>query len=274
VRSQVTSDVCHSLPVHGDGIVATQSPDDVNQLAQRLACAVVVRNEVQQWWAEVESAIGAGQLTIRRTILPAISVPELRDWAYATTATLNPSTASALSEDIVSIARHVTEISGTDLVSVRIFTEAPTRRCGFHVDTVPVHAPPIGALRVYNGVTTEYVMPADVLGMGEFYRYLARRERLSRELDRLDIGYDRAVASLIEMDEAPSFLRDGATIRRVPSGATVFFKHVDVSRMWSPHPVSDCWIHRSPMRGKLRLVLNVAPTRPSRLTSRRREGHG
>jgi hypothetical protein len=141
----------------------------------------------------------------------------------------------------------------------RIFTEPPTRRCGFHVDTVPPQAPTVGALRVYNGASTEYVEPADVRGMTVFYGYLSRRERLSRALGRAEQGGDgaRATALLVElvaMDDRPDFLRPGATVRQVPAGSPVLFKHVDIRSHWSAHPVRHAWVHRSPVAGTPRLV--------------------
>jgi hypothetical protein len=147
-------------------------------------------------------------------------------------------------------------------VMVRVFTEAPTRRCGFHVDTVPPHAPTTGAVRVYNGPTTEYVAGHDVRSMKDFYAYLSRRERMSREAGTRTCGdapARAALGALVAMDETPSFLRPHAPVHRVPSDATVYFKHIDVRRHWSPHPVTDVWIHRSPMQGPPRLVLNVSP---------------
>ncbi|MGW3448809.1 DUF1826 domain-containing protein [Streptomyces sp. NPDC001076] len=220
-------------------------------------CAVVLSpGDSAQWTAELADLVTAERLVIPRTTLTAVSLEEFTRWARAAAAGTPPAVAGPLVADMTGIVARVMDVAGTGRVMVRVFTEAPTRRCGFHVDTVPAQAPLVGALRVYNGSTTEYVEPEDVLGMTAFYAYLARRERLSRSTASGGAGLDE----LVGMDESPGFLRPGAVTHRVPCDATVYFRHLDVRRHWSAHPVTDTWIHRSPMHGQPRLVLNVSPT--------------
>ncbi|MFF0448783.1 hypothetical protein ACFYT4_20630 [Streptomyces sp. NPDC004609] len=247
------------------------------------------------WLDELARLVVTGRLVVPRTTLTAAALGDFTAWARSALAGAPPAVARPLLEDMAGIVGRVRVGAGNGPVLVRVFTEAPTRRCGFHVDTVPPDSPTVGAVRVYNGPTTEYVASGDVLGMADFYAYLSRRERLSRQaadlcrpdadaatetdtsdtsaypanaadtVDPADTGTDPATAAalgeLLAMDENPSFLRPGAPIHRVPDDATVYFRHIDVTRHWSPHPVSDTWIHRSPMRGGPRLVLNVSPTR-------------
>ncbi|MFI6284082.1 hypothetical protein ACIBCM_04855 [Streptomyces sp. NPDC051018] len=240
------------------------------------------------WLDELADLVVTGRLVIPRTTLTAAAPGDFTGWARSALAEAPPAVARPLLDDMAGIVGRVRQGAGGGPVLVRVFTEAPTRRCGFHVDTVPPNSPTVGAVRVYNGPTTEYVTSGDVLGMAEFYAYLSRRERLSRQAagvcrpdaytnadartkagggggaDR-DTGTDSAGAAalreLLAMDENPSFLRPGARVHRVPDDTTVYFRHIDVTRHWSPHPVHDTWIHRSPMRGGPRLVLNVSPTR-------------
>ncbi|MCK9931121.1 hypothetical protein MXD62_28940 [Frankia sp. Mgl5] len=256
----------------------------------------------------------SGQLVIPRTVLPAVTPEQLATWARTATLELPAPLATSLVDDMTAIARNVLhaalESAGgaghcarsradpPGRVNVRVFTEAPTRLCGFHVDTVPAGAPPVGALRVYNGPCTEYVEPSDVRDTESFYDYLARRERLSHHsprgaaadsdepahpwilgepadplgpdplVRRSELARERTHAALVVLDDMPSFLRTGAAVKTVPPDATVYFRHLDVRHMWSAYPVTRTWIHRSPMAGPTRLVVNIAlagrlPTRRS-----------
>ncbi|MGW1171574.1 hypothetical protein [Streptomyces sp. NPDC002550] len=250
---------------------------DIRHAADPEWCAVIVSpGHEEPWLQELSVAVTSGRLTIPRTVLPAVTLAELAAWGATVTAGLPGDVATALVDDMVAIAERVvhTDRASIERVQVRSFTESPTRRCGFHVDTVPAQAPVIGALRVYNGATTEYVEPCDVLSVTAFYDYLSRRERLSRVLDEPastgPVTAESAHAELTAMDEAPQFLRAGGVIRRVPERATVYFKHLDIRRHWSPHPLAEAWIHRSPMNGAPRLVLNVSPAQGSRPARSRR----
>ncbi|MFI1153952.1 hypothetical protein [Streptomyces sp. NPDC020817] len=227
-----------------------------------LSAVIVPDGRREPWLQELAELVAGERLVIPRTTLSSVTPDEFTGWAHTALAGSPASVAAPLVDAMAGILARVVDTAGTDKVMVRVFTEAPTRRCGFHVDTVPPQSPTVGAVRVYNGPTTEYVACEDVLGMGEFYTYLARRERLSRQAERerrADGPDGTALAELCAMDGNPSFLRPGAVVRRVPADATVFFRHLDVRRHWSVHPVTDVWIHRSPMRGMARLVLNVSP---------------
>ncbi|MFI5666358.1 hypothetical protein [Streptomyces sp. NPDC051704] len=233
-----------------------------------LSAVIVPDGRREPWLEELAELVAGERLVIPRTTLSSVTPDEFTGWAHTALAGTPASVAAPLVDAMAGILARVVDTAGTDKAMVRVFTEPPTRRCGFHVDTVAPQSPTVGAVRVYNGPTTEYVACEDVLGMGEFYTYLARRERLSRqaERERRADGPDgpdgpggTALAELCAMDGSPSFLRPGAVVRRVPADATVYFRHLDVRRHWSPHPVTDVWIHRSPMRGTARLVLNVSP---------------
>ncbi|MGW3199163.1 DUF1826 domain-containing protein [Streptomyces sp. NPDC001118] len=247
-------------------VLHTVRADDVARLTASGMCAVVLASQDGCPWAPaLADAVTAGRLVIPRTTLTAVGAEEFTAWVHSAVADAPAAVMGPLVADMTGIVTRVMEVTGVDRVMVRAFTEAPTRRCGFHVDTVPAQAPTVGALRVYNGATTEYVEPDDVLSTDAFNAYLSRRERLSRAA--VGAGIDdplagAARAELATMDESPSFLRSGAVIHRVPPDATVYFRHLDVRRHWSTHPVAEAWIHRSPMHGQPRLVLNVSPAQP------------
>ncbi|MFF4098675.1 hypothetical protein [Streptomyces sp. NPDC001903] len=246
------------------GVLHGATAADAARLAAdpALSAVIVPDGRREPWLQELAELVAGERLVIPRTTLPSVTPDEFAGWAHTALVVAPASVAAPLVDAMAGILARVVDTAGTDKAMVRVFTEAPTRRCGFHVDTVPPQSPTVGAVRVYNGPTTEYVACEDVLGMAEFYAYLARRERLSRQAERerrADRPDGSALAELCAMDGSPSFLRPGAVVRRVPADATVFFRHLDVRRHWSVHPVTDVWIHRSPMRGTARLVLNVSP---------------
>ncbi|MEU3689965.1 DUF1826 domain-containing protein [Streptomyces narbonensis] len=243
-----------------------------------LTAVIVTPGERPDWLDELAELVVSRRLVITRTALTAVSRDEFADWSRTALADTDRAVARPLLEDMTGIVEQVLAAADVKRVMVRVFTEAPTRRCGFHVDTVPPQAPTTGAVRVYNGPTTEYVSGDDVRSMKDFYAYLSRRERMSREAGPGTRGDGPARAApdpLIAMDETPSFLRPHAPVHRVPPDATVYFKHIDVRRHWSPHPVADAWIHRSPMQGPPRLVLNVSPAQSAPAgPGRRPAAHG
>ncbi|MGW5423488.1 DUF1826 domain-containing protein [Streptomyces sp. NPDC003943] len=264
------------------GVLRGETAQDIARLSDPGPTAVILaRGERPCWLDELAELVVARRLVIARTTLAAVSRDEFADWARTALARTDGAVARALLDDMTGIVEQVTATTRVRRVMVRVFTEAPTRRCGFHVDTVPPQAPTTGAVRVYNGPTTEYVACDDVVSMKDFYAYLSRRERMAREAGAGACGScgeatpGAALGPLVAMDETPSFLRPRAVVHRVPPDATVYFRHIDVRRHWSPHPVTDAWIHRSPMEGPSRLVLNVSPAqRVPAGPGRRRAAHG
>ncbi|MFE7547217.1 DUF1826 domain-containing protein [Streptomyces gardneri] len=245
------------------GVLRGDTARDIARLTDPgLTAVIVTPGERPGWLDELAELVVSRRLVITRTTLTAVSRDEFADWSRTALAATDSAVARPLLQDMTGIVEQVMASADVGRVMVRVFTEAPTRRCGFHVDTVPPQAPTTGAVRVYNGPTTEYVSGDDVRSMKDFYAYLSRRERVSRQAGAGPRGDGPACAAadpLVALDETPSFLRPHAPVHRVPPDATVYFKHIDVRRHWSPHPVADAWIHRSPMQGPPRLVLNVSP---------------
>lgn len=248
------------------GVLHGSTVGDIARLTDPgLTAVIVAREERPGWLDELAELVVTRRLVIARTTLTAVSLDDFARWSRTALADTTRAVSGPLQDDMTGIVEQVMTTADVGRVMVRVFTEAPTRRCGFHVDTVPPQAPTIGAVRVYNGPTTEYVACDDVVSMAAFYTYLSRRERLSRAAGAGACGATAAgsaLGQLMAMDDAPSFLRSRAPVHRVPRDATVYFRHIDVRRHWSPHPVTDVWIHRSPMQGIPRLVLNVSPAQP------------
>lgn len=73
-------------------------------------------------------------------------------------------------------------LPGASQLIMRMFTDAPTQRCGFHIDTALPRSSTIGLVRVFNGTRTLYVHPENIISMNDFYQYLGKREQLGKEL--------------------------------------------------------------------------------------------
>jgi hypothetical protein len=241
-------------------------------LSQGVTAVIVRGGEPSEWLRTIDDLVTGGVLHIPRTILTSVTATEALRWLHVQLVALPCPLAGHLLDDVDKILAAVTGLGVTRLL-VRIFTEKPTCRCGFHVDTVDPRVPAVGAVKVYNGVGTEYVMPADVVSMADFYDHLADRERISdlaeaarRRDDRLGIKWFES--QLKALDENPAFLRPDAPIMRTQPGDTVVFRHVRWPELWTDHPPNEAWIHRSPMAGRQRLVINVSPSTQDTSTPR------
>ena len=248
-------------------VVTTRSEDDLDAIVRPNVQAVVLDpTALPPWVGAVADAVRARKLQLERVVLGDATAHEVRAWADRALAevALAPEVRLALREDVGALVDRVANLTGASRFMVRVHTDAPNRRCGFHVDTVVPQAAPIGILRVYNGPGTEYVEPDNVTSTRDFYRHLARRERLEAEIRRAEQDDDRArhdaaMREIVEIDDNPGFLRRPDEIAVVPAGSLVVFKHLPVHLHWSNHPRGLAWIHRSPMVGGRRLVVNVSP---------------
>jgi hypothetical protein len=250
------------LRTHRDGDIERINDPDVQ--------AVVLEPVARPPWLDaVAQAVENGSFSVPRTIARA-SVGEVETW-LETELPDGPHLADirrAVKQDVLSLVRRAASGSVTSNLMFRVHTDAPNRRCGFHVDTVAPSAPTVGYLRVYNGRGTEYVEPQNITSMRDFYRHLSRRERLIHEDARFRATSDveqvaRVAAELQVLDESPDFLVRPDDIRVAPAGSIVAFKHLDVRLHWSDHAKALAWVHRSPMDGAARLVVNVAASAPS-----------
>lgn len=210
------------------------------------------------WLDELDRAVRVGHFQIRRSELAGLDIDRMATWLERNIAHegVSPTARDGLISDILRMAHLIEDLTSARWYKLRIFTAAPDRRCGFHVDTVPPGAPVWGALRVYNGEGTDWVAPSAVRSMAEFYHWLQRRDRIVRLYT--PPGRD---ARLERLDRCPEFLAEGAQIQQVPSGTTVIFRHLPASALWSDHSPDEAWIHCSPMQGTTRLVVNISPDR-------------
>ncbi|MBS0446434.1 MAG: DUF1826 domain-containing protein [Proteobacteria bacterium] len=163
----------------------------------------------------------------------------------------------ALIDDLALLGDALARLADCRGLLLRLFTERPTRHCGFHVDTVGPDLPPVGLLRVYNGAATNFVRNADVADGVSFMRYFKRREALVRQ--HAASVEPATVDALCELDAAPDFIVRGRAVEQVPAGAIVAFRHIDVTRVNNADAVLQAWIHSSPMEGARRLVANLSP---------------
>jgi hypothetical protein len=256
-------------------ILRTHRDGDLQRIAEPDVQAVIYEPEsLPPWLWTLAAAVESGALVVPRSVLPCATLDEIAGWLAALPEDgLAPDVRDALFDDILGLAGRLGASTGAQQFMVRIFTAAPTTECGFHVDTVPRHAPPWGLLRVYNGEGTAFVEPDNVRSVAEFYKYLSRRERLERERRAARDEGDAATcgrldAEIAALDRYPSFLERAAEIWVVPAGAVVAFKHIDVGLHWTPHAKAKAWIHCSPMAGAPRLVVNVTCPVPVRARTR------
>lgn len=215
---------------------------------------IFIPAEMPAWLAPFGAAVARGALQVPRTILDGVTADDIESWidANVRTADIDPQVLQAVRADILSLVAREIDMTGARRLIFRIFTDVPSRHCGFHVDTVPPAAPSHGLLRVYNGNGTAYVDPDNVISMRDFYKYLSRRERVIRTPDP---------DAIVALDEARAFLRRPEEVHIAPAGSIVAFKHLDVRLHWSDHPRELAWIHCSPMEGDARFVVNVMASR-------------
>jgi hypothetical protein len=214
--------------------------------------AVIQRAAPAPWSAELASAIESGAFSFSRRSLivprPEALVHELE--YLLPHEGVSFVTRLALIDDLAELADCLSFIAACSALMLRLFTEAPTNHCGFHVDTTPPSRQPFGLLKVYNGEGTRYVAAEDVADMKTFDAYVGRRERLVRNC---------AHGELATLDDALPFVNGRSAVQEVPPGSTVAFRLLDVREYARPQLAVPAWIHCSPMAGVTRLVANFTP---------------
>jgi hypothetical protein len=260
-----------ALPLEGEEarVIVTDEENGLAAITRPDVQAVIYIPPKPAWLAEIADTVEAGRFRIHRVILPDATDGEIAEWLERNlpAGIVVGGARTGLQEDILALVGRLAALTGAGHFMLRIFTETPSTECGFHVDSVPPAAPAFGLLRVYNGAGTDYVDPANVTSMADFYRYLSRRERLARNRaaarkDGDGAALARLEREIAEYDEARPFLRCSNEIRVAPAGSIVAFKHIDIRHHWSDHPKALAWIHSSPVGGAPRLVVNVTAPRP------------
>lgn len=257
------------------GVVTSHDAAALDAIASEGVQAVICRcDDPPPWLVEVAAAVRGGRFELPRACPHDLDRDALTAWLARASAAggLDTGLGAALTADIASLADRLTALTGADRYTLRIFTEAPTSECGFHVDTVPPGTPTVGLLRVYSGAGTAYATADNVTSMADFYRYLARRERLVRDRSRARNRGDKAALDRLDrdigdIDASPAFLLRPTDVPVAPAQAVVAFEHLDVRDHWSG--TATAWIHSSPMAGETRLVVNLSAARPLPPSARR-----
>ena len=263
-----------AAPAHSARIVRTCEESALELIAEPNVQAVIYTPDpLPEWFTDLAGAVESGAFQIPRTTLYDVTRSGIGNWLEANlpSGEVAPEVRTALLEDILALPNRIAALAAVPRLQLRIFTGVPTTNCGFHVDTAPPAAPTLGLLRVYNGAGTAYVEPENVAGIGDFYRYLSRRERLERDRAAAHRSHDedqfvRLEAEIARLDQERAFLKRADEVHVAPAGSIVAFRHLDVRLHWSEHAESLAWIHCSPMQGRPRLVVNVAAgqvTRPA-----------
>ena len=170
---------------YGDDAVILQTQDerDLYEITNPNVQAVIYDPpSLPEWLEELAVAVRTGCFQVPRTVVPNASRKQIENWLEdKLPGAIKCGLRSAVRADILALVDRVGMISGSARFMLRILTAVPNTECGFHLDTVSPGANPWGLLRVYNGAGTEYVEPSNVTSMTDFYGYLSRRERLTRE---------------------------------------------------------------------------------------------
>gem|GEM_PF-4849519 len=217
----------------------------------------------EPWYDELANAVEQRRFRIPRTELAGADISDIATWMQQClpVGAVSDAIRDSLISDVCDLVHMLESVTGTRTYKLRIFTEPPTQRCGYHVDTVPPGEPAWGLLRVYNGEGTRWVGPDAVRSMNHFYGWLERRDRAVRNAS--EAGSNDTTA-LNELDTCPDFLLPSAIVGTIAAGTTVVVRHLHADRHWSDHPPDQAWIHCSPTHGAARLVVNLSPDLPLR----------
>lgn len=223
--------------------------------------AVLVPPTADAWRAELAAAVERGDFRIERTELDGVTLDELATWLdrRLPRGAVCHATRDALLSDILDLTHLQATLTNASVHRVRIHSDAPNTRCGFHVDTVPPNTATWGVLRVFNGAGTSWVRATHIRSMKSFYEWLQAREQFVRRCGADDAA---RTAGVSDFDRAPAFLLEDAILENIPAGTTIVFRHVDARLHWSDHAAKLAWIHCSPMSGAPRFVVNVSSARP------------
>jgi hypothetical protein len=247
-------------------VIEASDAEDLEQIHAAHVQAVVVRPQVlPPWFSELAEAVYERRFVVPRTILGDAGAADIAAWLgrHLPIDALPQEAGRALRDDILGLVERVGRSTGGSRFQFRVLTGTPSLHCGFHVDTVRPGVPQWGLLRVYTGAGTQYALPDDVTGVGDFYRYLRQRKQLVHELV-LTSGAARAALRerLGALDGELGFLRPGARLATAPAGSIVAFKHLDLRLHGSEHDPRLAWIHASPVAGDPRFLVSVTAARP------------
>lgn len=220
--------------------------------------AVWLRRPRQDWLDELSVAVESGAFVVPRAELDGMAAEHLAQWLEQNLprGAVTPDCRDALLSNILNECHVLEQVTGARALRLRIFTGAPDRRCGYHVDTVRPGAPVWGLLRVYNGPRTHWFAPEQIRSMGDFYAWLQQRDRVVRQFADDPGARD---ARLEKMDAAPEFLVREDRSHEVPPDVSVIFRHLNASAHWEVRGREEAWVHCSPMTGCNRLVVNLSP---------------
>lgn len=248
-------------------IVETSSENELTRIWEPEVQAVIYkRPQLPSWNPDLAHAVESGAFQIERVVLQGVIAADISTWldSHIPWGNIDEHLGKQFKNEILALVTLEQTLTGVSQVMIRMFTEAPTQRCGFHIDTTLPRASPFGLLRVFNGPGTFYVHPDNITKMSDFYRYFGEREQLGKDLERaVESGssdaQDEIIRKIRTLDQTPKFLRKPDDIRQVPEGAIVVFKHLDTRFLWSDHAKGLTWIHCSPSQGPRRLVVNITP---------------
>jgi hypothetical protein len=260
------------LPLDGskpDRIVSIQGEQEIGCiLAPDVVAVIAEPARAEPWIEELADAVSKGSFVVPRAILDGVMLSEIA--AFLSQALETPQLSRALRaglrDDLLDLAERCAQLTGSERLRFRFFTDNPNGRCSYHIDVVPPGAPTAALIRVYCGARTEYVDPGNVTSWEDFYAWEFTRKRTvlaaADARARSDLASEeRALSRLARLDSRPSFLIDPSEVEIVPPDALVACKFVDSQHLLDcTHVRANAargWIHRSPMSGAVRCVATV-----------------
>src|SRR5262245_18596071 len=99
--------------------------------------AVIYVPPAVAWLAEIAEAVETRQILIDRVVLPNVSRGRIAEWLerQLPAGIVSEPARTNLRDDVLGLVDRLSILSGATRFMLRIFTEAPTTECGFHVDT-------------------------------------------------------------------------------------------------------------------------------------------
>jgi Protein of unknown function (DUF1826) len=251
-------------------VVVTSDWINLRQILEPDVLAVILTGSQRPAWiGELASVVRSSQFVVPRMILADATADEIADSLASRffDSPLSSEAQQGLREDMESLVRRCSDLTGSKRFRFRFFTDKPNCRCSYHVDTVPPGVPTTALIRVYCGAPTEYVMPSNLTCWEDFYSYIFQRSQQAKAIAKArevsDLASEMlAQARLNKLDERPLFLiRPDIPPQTVSPNALVACKFVDSHYLWGGaylHARSaHGWIHRSPMAGEPRFVASV-----------------
>lgn len=121
-------------------VLRTRVENDLDAINSETVQAVVyIPPALPAWFAELAAAVESSRFQIPRAQLPSASRSDIEAWLNFNLplGAVDEAVAHCFKADVLRLADRLSALEFSSRFMLRIFTDAPTTECGFHVDTVP-----------------------------------------------------------------------------------------------------------------------------------------